>query len=173
MINCSATYNAWFLYLCCKNKSFIMYHFWHNIMFASTLQPDTTIRDQMHQNSNKIKQFTNNNSASENMSTTTWNNHTSGYVVESKMTAVKPGEHLQSVRMKCHTHCRAVGLVTNVCQWLTQTARPRLQQTSLSASSSLLFHVSDVPSCKQELLHEQFKPLALPGATMNQTWNTV
>jgi len=55
------------------------------------------------------------------MCRTTQYNHTGGYVVETEMTAVKPGNHLLAVRMKCNTHCRTVGLVTNVCHWLTQT----------------------------------------------------
>jgi len=60
------------------------------------------------------------------MSITTQHIRTGGDVVESKMTAVKPGKHLLTVRMKCNTDCRAAGLVTDVCHGLTQTSRPHL-----------------------------------------------
>jgi len=42
------------------------------------------------------------------------------------MAAVKTGNHLLSVGMKCNTHRRTIGLVTEMCHRLTQTSRPHL-----------------------------------------------
>ena len=93
------------------------------------------------------------------------------------MTAVKSGKHLLAVRMKSNTYCSSVGLVTDVCHWLTQTSRPYLQQSTAVNRDFCLKHFShlDGHSNVTRVIHVLVRiKLRVPGwksMTSTTVWN--
>jgi len=73
------------------------------------------------------------------------------------MATVKAGKQLLTIGMKCNTHCRTIGPVTNVCYRLTQTSRPYLPQQNTHRLSSSPEHLLDVKLSLLSLWNRQIK----------------